>query len=183
MNRMIKITSASMLAAISIIFQIVHIGYLTPWGMWIDLVAIPWILAYFIFGFRTSVLTACVSAVLISLLAPSGYIGASMKLLATIPMIIGPALVLWLSRKKIKDLEKIKWLMIVLAVSLVIRGVFVLPVNYFIAIPLFFGMETSQALTFIPPWLMFLLNAIQGVIDIMIAWTLAFRFKMTRFGK
>ncbi|MBN2042745.1 MAG: hypothetical protein JW754_02965 [Candidatus Aenigmarchaeota archaeon] len=183
MNRTIGITSASVLAAVSIIFQIVHIGYLTPWGMWIDLVAIPWILAYFIFGFRTSVLTACVSAVLIALLAPSGYIGASMKLLATIPMIIGPALVLLFSRKKLKDFEKMRWLLIALALSLVIRGAFVLPVNYFIAIPLFFGMETSQALAFIPPWLMFLLNAVQGVIDMTVAWTLAFRFKMTRFGK
>ncbi len=183
MNRTIKVTSASMLAAVSIVFQIFHVGYLTPWGMWIDLVAIPWILAYFIFGFRTSLLTAAVSGALIALLAPSGYIGASMKLLATVPMIVGPALVLWISKRKREDFSRRRWIILAFLASIAIRTAVVLPANYYLAIPLFFGMETSQALTFIPPWLMFGLNTVQGGIDLFVAWTLAFRFRMMRFGK
>ena len=44
-----EISACAALAAISAAVQIVHIGYPTQWGMWIDIVAIPWILAFFLF--------------------------------------------------------------------------------------------------------------------------------------
>jgi riboflavin transporter FmnP len=176
------LTSAGMLAAISIVFQIVHIGYLSPWGMWIDLVAIPWLLAYFIFGFRGSLITAIVSSIIIALVAPSGVIGGSMKFIATFPMLFTPALIVYLSKLKIKDLEKTKWFVIVLVSSIIVRGLFVIPANYYFAIPVFFGMSPEQAMGFVPPVVMFGLNAIQGFIDLTVAWMLAFRFKLTRFG-
>lgn len=182
MKRTIILTSAGMLAAVSIVFQIVHIGYQSPWGMWVDLVAIPWILAYFLFGFRGSLITAAVSSIIIALVAPSGLVGASMKFLATLPMFFVPAVIVYLSKLKIKDIEKTRWFIIILVSSVIIRGIFVLPVNYYFAIPVFFGMSPEQAIAFVPPLVMFGLNAIQGVVDFAIAWMLAFRFKLTRFG-
>lgn len=182
MKRTIILTSAGMLAAISIVFQIVHIGYLSPWGMWIDLVAIPWILAYFLFGFRGSLITAVVSSIIIALVAPSGLVGASMKFIATLPMFFTPAIIVYLSKLEIKDIEKWKWFVTVLAASVIMRGIFVIPANYYFAIPVFFGMSPEQAMEFVPPVIMFGLNAIQGAVDFTIAWMLAFRFKLTRFG-
>jgi hypothetical protein len=43
-------------------------------------------------------------------------------------------------------------------------------------------MSPEQAMEFVPPVIMFGLNAIQGAVDFTIAWMLAFRFKLTRFG-
>jgi riboflavin transporter FmnP len=170
-----------MLAAISIVFQIVHIGYLTAWGMWIDFVAIPWVLAYFIFGFRGSIVTSLISAFIIAIVAPSGFIGASMKFIATFPMLVAPAVLAYVGKLKLDDFSKVKWFLIALIFSIIVRGAFVIPANYYFAIPLFFGMSTEQAIEFVPPAVMFGLNAIQGFIDLTIAWVLAFRFKLTRF--
>jgi len=180
MNRTTILTSAGMLAAISVVFQIVHIGYQSPWGMWIDLVAIPWILAYLIFGFRGSLITAAVSSIIIAMVAPSGLVGASMKFIATIPMLFVPALIIHLSKLKIGDIKKMRWFVTVLVSSVVVRGLFVLPVNYYFAIPAFFGMSPEQAMEFVPPVIMFGLNAIQGLVDFAVAWMLAFRFKLAR---
>lgn len=182
MNRTTILTSAGMLAAIASVFQIIHIGYQSPWGMWIDFVAIPWILAYFLFGFRGSLMTAVTSSIIIALVDYSSWIGAGMKFIATLPMFFVPAVVVYLAGLKIKDLEKKKWFVIVLISSIIIRGIFVIPANYYFAIPVFFGMSPEQAMGFVPPVVMFGLNAIQGLIDFTIAWTLAFRFKLARFG-
>ncbi|MEE9323450.1 MAG: hypothetical protein V3U72_02800, partial [Candidatus Aenigmarchaeota archaeon] len=107
---------------------------------------------------------------------------ASMKLIATLPMFFVPALIVYLSKLKIKDIEKTRWFVTVLISSVIVRGLFVIPANYYFAIPVFFGMPPEQAMEFVPPLVMFGLNAIQGLIDFAIAWMLAFRFKLTRFG-
>ena len=90
MNKTTILTSAGMLAAISSVLQIVHIGYLSPWGMWIDFVAIPWIIAYLLFGGRGAFIVSVISAIIITLVAPSTWLGAVMKWVATLPIWLVP---------------------------------------------------------------------------------------------
>ncbi len=180
-KNMYALTAASMLIAISVVFQIAHIGIQTQWGIWIDLVAIPWILAYFLFGFRIGGLTALISSGIIAIIAPSGMIGALMKLAATLPMIIVPAAILYILKLKLGDFEKPKIFLIALISAIIVRGAFMLPFNYYFAIPVYFGMPTAEAMAFLPPIILFGLNAIQGAIDFCIAWVLVFKYKLKRF--
>ena len=81
-----ELSLAAGLASISAATQLIHIGYQSPtWGMWIDVVAISWIIAFFLFGVRGSLLVSLVGALIITLFAPDTWLGASMKWIATLP--------------------------------------------------------------------------------------------------
>ena len=75
-----QLAFAGALAAVSAVLQLYHLGYQSPqWGMWIDLVAVSWIIAYFLFGIRSALLVSFLGAVIITLFAPDTWLGASMK--------------------------------------------------------------------------------------------------------
>ncbi|UCC91743.1 MAG: hypothetical protein JSV39_00510 [Candidatus Aenigmatarchaeota archaeon] len=182
MNRTTILTSAGMLAAIASVFQIVHIGYLSPWGMWIDFVAIPWIIAYFLFGGRGALRVSILSAIIITLVAPSTWLGAIMKWVATLPMWLIPFAWQKLAKLKLRDFRKFKIIITCLILAIILRALLVIPLNYFYAIPIWTGMSPLQAIEFIPWWIIFGLNAIQGILEFVIAWILVFRFRLERFA-
>ncbi|UCD03172.1 MAG: hypothetical protein JSV63_00870, partial [Candidatus Aenigmatarchaeota archaeon] len=82
-----EITAAAALVAISAALQIVHVGWASPWGMWVDVVAVSWIVAYLLYGGRTALVVSVVSALVITLVAPATWLGAMAKWLATVPFI------------------------------------------------------------------------------------------------
>ena len=61
-------------------------------GMVIDLVAVPALIAFFLYGFRSSVAVLSLTALFIALTEPDSWLGAGMKLAATLPMLAIPAL-------------------------------------------------------------------------------------------
>lgn len=182
MNRTLILTSAAMLAAVSSVLQIAHLGYLSPWGMWIDFVAVPWILAYFLFGWRGAFTVSAVSSLIITFVAPSTWLGALMKFTATLPMWAVPFLFRRTLGLKLDDFKKTRLLLVILALAIVLRGLLVIPLNYFYAIPIWTGMSPSQAIGFIPWWVIFGLNAVQGTLEFMLAWLLVFRSRIARFA-
>lgn len=170
------------LAALSATTQLAHIGYLSPqWGMWIDVVAVSWIVAYLMFGARSGLIVSILGALVITLFAPETWLGALMKWTATIP-VIG---ILWLNARLAHRDERwySKWAHLVapFAVALIARCVIVLPLNYLFAIPIWTGMSTQQALQVIPWYIIVLFNIIQTCIDVWIAWALVYRAKLQRF--
>jgi len=175
-----RYVSVAMLAALGIVFQFLHVGYLSPWGMWIDLVAVPVILALFLFDFKHSLAVAALIALIISIGAPSGFIGAIMKFLGTLPMF----LVLGLGAKwKKMDLSKLPPLLILLTVALALRAIITVFANYYWALPIWMNMTTAQAFAAIPWWIIAGLNIIQGIVEVSLAWVLAFKFKLVeRYG-
>jgi len=173
--------ACAMLIAISVVFQVVHIGIQTQWGMWIDIVAIPCLIAYFLYGFGPAFLVSAISCGIIALVAPSGMLGAFMKIISTFPMYAIPALLVSRLKDKLGAFEKAKWLIPGLLLAIVVRGAIVLPANYYFAIPIWTGMTAQQAIKFVPPWIMFGLNAIQGIVDLIIAWFIVYKFKLKRF--
>jgi len=172
--------SIALLAALGVVFQLLHVGYMSPWGMWIDVVAVPAILALFLFDTEHSLAVAGLIALVIAIGSPAGFVGAIMKFIGTVPMIM----VLGFGKEMKKfDISKIPSLLILLTLALVLRVVLTVFSNYYWALPIWLNMTTAEAFQAIPWWIIGGLNVIQGVLEVGIAWILAFKFKLVeRYG-
>ncbi len=177
-----ELTTAAALAAISAALQLVHVGVATPSGIWIDLVAVSWVLAYFLYGTRMSLVVSIAGALIITLFAPSTWLGALMKWTATIPMIAVPAAFAVMARMKPSGYSAARKLILPVALALVIRAAVIVPLNYYFAIPIWTGWTPEEAIANLPWYLIAGLNAIQGVLEVALAWLLCFRFRLDRFS-
>lgn len=171
------------LSALSTVTQLVHIGYRSPqFGMWIDVVAVSWIIAFFLFGARISFIVSILGAVMITLFAPDTWLGASMKWIASAPMWISLSLWAYFLKRSITQYRKFWFLLVPIVVGLLIRCLITIPLNYYYAIPIWTGMTTSQAMTAIPWYIIALFNIIQGLFDVIFAWIIVFKFQINRFS-
>lgn len=173
-NRELALTAA--LAAVSAVLQLIHLGYQSPqWGMWLDLVAVSWLIAFFLFGLRSAFLVSLLGFIVITLFAPDTWLGASMKWLATAPM--------WLSLGLFaKKYQKLSHLILPLVIGLFIRSLLIIPVNYYYAIPIWTGMSPAIAIKTIPWYIIAGFNSIQGLLDVVLAWVIVYRFRLNRFA-
>ena len=122
-------------------------------------------------------------ALIITLVAPSTWLGASMKWLATLPMWLMLGVWCKVFRLKLKDFGRLKVLLPCLAVAIVIRGLIMIPA-WCAALPLWLGWSFEQATNFaLSIWyIIFGLNGVQGLIDVLGAWLIMFKFRLTRFA-
>ena len=114
----------AMLAALAAVFQLVHgvVGIPTGFGMTVDLVAVPVILAFFLFGLEHALWVLLIASLVITLIAPDSWLGASMKFATTLPMVLVPAFYL-LSRGRAVLFAGLGLLAFVVAVgALVVAG-------------------------------------------------------------
>ncbi|RLI25570.1 MAG: hypothetical protein DRO52_03830 [Candidatus Hecatellales archaeon] len=185
--RPVEVAGAAVLAAVSVILQMLPPIFLTPWFMRIDLVAVPWILAWILFGFRASLLSLAISIPIVGVLGPfaGGWVGAVMKAMASIWMIVVPAC--FALRYGVGRMLSSRLLYGVSALTaILVRGVATVFLNLYFAIPIFFGMTLPQIIEFfskpafqsffglslglIGIWAavgeIFFWNAVQGVIDL-----------------
>ena len=177
------IAIAAGLAAFSAVVQLIHIGYQSPqFGMWIDVVAVSWIIAYFLFGWRMSLTVSVVGALVITLFAPDTWLGAGMKWVASAPMFFIPAAWLILQNKDHRYYKYYKNLIVPVIIALVIRCLLVLPLNYYYAIPIWTGMSPAKAMIVIPWYIIVLFNVIQGILDVGLAWVIVFKFRLDRYA-
>jgi len=89
MSKTYRLVATATLAALAFVLQFANgaLGLQTGFGMTIDLVAVPIILAFFMFGVESSIEVLAVSTIFIALFAQTGPIGAAMKFAATAPTI------------------------------------------------------------------------------------------------
>ena len=89
MSKTYRLVATATLAALAFVLQYSNsvLGLQTGFGMTIDLVAVPIILALFMFGVESSIEVLAVSTIFIALFAQTGPIGAAMKFAATAPTI------------------------------------------------------------------------------------------------
>ncbi|MFA6328543.1 MAG: hypothetical protein WCY41_03790 [Candidatus Micrarchaeia archaeon] len=89
MSKTYRLVATATLAALAFVLQFANgaLGLQTGFGMTIDLVAVPIILALFMFGVESSIEVLAVSTIFIALFAQTGPIGAAMKFAATAPTI------------------------------------------------------------------------------------------------
>jgi len=180
-----QLTIAAGLAALSALVQIIHIGYLSPqWGMWIDIVAVTWIIALFLFGLRMAFIVSIIGAVIITLVAPDTWLGAGMKWLASAPIFL--LLGLWTMKVKQKNplnyYKKISHLVTPVVIGIVIRCIVILPLNYYYAIPIWTKMTPVEAMHAIPWYIIALFNILQSLIDVALAWILVYKFRLDRYA-
>lgn len=247
--------------AISTVLQLFHFGFSFAWGMWIDFVAVPWIIAFFLFGFRPALITSLIMFVVISFVSPSSALGGLMKWVATVPMFVIPAAFLFKKKRilftsavltlliigallitfihtianptpvetgycyfddidplsskidfqqakfdfslnflpiveilvpfliliffisffskqsktqKPSIYSNIKLLILPILLAIVARGLITTVVNYYFAIPIFWGIPTACALKI--PWVViFGLNTLQGLLEVGVAWVVVFK--------
>lgn len=177
-----ELAIAAGLAAISAVVQLIHIGYMSPqWGMWIDIVAVTWIIALFLFGLRISFIVSVIGAIIITLFAPDTWLGASMKWLASLPvwLILG----LWVKNKNpLSYYKKLSHLIIPVILGIFIRCLIIIPVNYYYAIPIWTKMTPEQAIAAIPWYIIAMFNIVQTILDVGLAWILVYTFRLNRYA-
>lgn len=144
----VKIAGAAIMSVLSVILQSLPLFFLTRWFMRIDLVAVPWILCWLVFGLEAATLSLFISIPLVGILGPSagGWVGAFMKAVASIWMFLVPALVAKLTKKDLMNDKYFYTLAVVLAI--ILRDLVCIVFNLYFAIPLFFGMSPEQTLEF-----------------------------------
>lgn len=178
-----QIALAAGLAAVSAVVQLIHIGYQSPqFGMWIDIVAVTWIVGIFLFGSRMAFIVSIMGAIIITLFAPDTWLGASMKWLASFPIWV--LLGIWtIKRGQAIEYYKKWWkLLIPLFIGIVIRCLIIIPVNYFYAIPIWTGLSPVKAMAVIPWQMIALFNIVQSFVDVGVAWVLVYKFGLNRFA-
>lgn len=174
---------AAGLAAVSAVTQLTHIGYQSPqFGMWIDIVAVSWLVAYFMFGPRLALVVSLLGALVITLFAPDTWLGASMKWVATTPLWVVFAVWVRVLHKSPTQFKSIQFLIVPFLLGVVVRCLLVLPLNYYYAIPIWTGMTSSQAMSAIPWYIIVVFNVMQSVVDVGVAWMLVYMFRLYRFA-
>jgi len=142
----VKIAGATILAPLAVILQILPPIFISPWTMRIDLVAIPWMICWIIFGLKPALLSMLISAPLIGFIGPfaGGWVGATMKSVATIWMFLIPGIIAWKTGGT-KHLLENKRLFVVAAILAIIARVLVTVIfNFYFAIPFFFDMTPND---------------------------------------
>jgi riboflavin transporter FmnP len=150
--------------------------------MWIDIVAVTWLMAFFLFGIRMSLLVSLGGALVITLFAPDTWLGASMKWVASFPMWFILGMLLVMLKKPLSHYARPINLVLPVVLALGLRLLFVIPLNYYYAIPIWTGMTTAQAILAIPWYIIAVFNVIQGLVDVILAWILVNKFRLNRFS-
>jgi riboflavin transporter FmnP len=147
---MLKLTGAAALAPITVLFQVSPPIFLTPWFMRLDFAAVPWIVCWMLFGFKASLLCMVISAPLIGFLGPfaGGWVGALMKISASIWMVAIPALFTLKTKNSINLLKNKHLFILTSLIAILTRDLATVFLNLYFAIPVFFGMSSTQVLEF-----------------------------------
>jgi len=136
----VKIAGAAVLASLSVVMQTLPPMFVTPWFMRIDLVAVPWVLCWLLFGFDAGLLSLLISVPLVGVLGPfaGGWVGATMKSVASVWMFAVPAFFAWrLGGAKSLVLNKHMYVVASVA-ALLVRAVVTVVFNFYFALPFFF---------------------------------------------
>ena len=138
----IKIAGAALLAPLTVILQSLPPIFITPWMLRIDLVAVPWLICWIIFGLKPALLSLLISAPLIGFVGPfaGGAIGAIMKPLASVWMFLIPAFFAWKIGGTKQLLENKRLLVVAGVIALTIRAIVTVVVNFYFALPFFYNM-------------------------------------------
>ncbi|WP_048150588.1 ECF transporter S component [Palaeococcus ferrophilus] len=164
----------ALMLALALVLQLSPLKVKTPWGMDIDFVAVPMVLLYLLYGLETGFLGLVLLFLGISMVGSSSWLGASMKFLATLSVVLGLELAKRLTHFKVGSPEKyLPFIVLGTVFGILIRAPLMMAMNYYYAIPVWFGVPREQVIplveefTHMPFWLAISLpNAIQTVVDV-----------------
>jgi len=185
------VASIAIMSALAIIFDVFSdvLPLRMPWGMKVDFVGTVWVLSYFLYGLSVASSVSVITTLFITLFMPTGFVGGIMKFVATVPMFLVPALMSRLpffSNHGSKLFDKILLIAGAAFLANAVRLLVATTVNYYWAIPLWTGIPTGDILAVmfggsILEFIIFVagLNVLQGIIDVVFAWLLAFKFRLS----
>lgn len=183
----LKIAASAIFAALSIpLFYASTFIPRAPWGVaFFDPISIVWIIAFFIFGYETGLITSTLGMIILMFFDPFTPVGPIMKFAATVPLIIVPWLV-----NKIRKIEssheeamKIKRLIPNWVLALILRLAIMLPLNYVVVIVYvpefvlptytlgFLGLESVTGMEAVL-WGTVAINIWQSIADYLIAYAI-----------
>jgi riboflavin transporter FmnP len=189
-SRSYFVVSTAILSALAILFDVMSDVFplRTPWGMKIDFVGVIWVLAYFLYGVREALSVSIITAIFISIVMPTGFLGAMMKLIATLPMFVIPALISqgYGSKKRAEIFNNIIIITIACILATVVRLIVATFLNLYWAIPLYLNIPQEEVLNTFGGWIALVsfvagFNVLQGIVDILVSWVLAFKFKLSGY--
>ncbi|MDI3475833.1 MAG: riboflavin transporter [Thermococcaceae archaeon] len=177
MMRSKEIAVIGLMLALALVLEVMPVEMPTVWGMKIDLVAVPIVVAYFILGFWGGLTALAMLFLGLSVVSSAGWLGAMMKTTATFGVLIG----LEIARRGIgldhSNKKKLALFGVVAyIVGILIRAPLMIALNYYVALPIFLGtsrehvIPTVERLTGVPFWFAITFpNAIQSAIDVFIS--------------
>ncbi len=191
-SRAYFLVSVAVMSALSIAFELMP-AFRVFWGMKIDFVGTTWVLSFFLYGPAEAAYVSLITTLFILVYSPTGLIGALMKFIATTPMFLIPAALSYLPilpERTSKAYGSLKALLLSAVLANLARIIITSLLNYYWAIPFFFGIPSHLVLTtmFGGSLLNFIifvasLNVLQGIIDIVVPWLLAYKFRLANlFG-
>ena len=189
----LEIAGTAVFSALSIITAAYIVPLIPRVPLWFiayfDPVSIIWITAYFLFGFRTGVLTSIIGAVGLIPFDPTIWVGPVMKFSATIWFILIPELLTRLRTKKKatgKEMSKLSNFLPAVGIAWMIRVPVMIVLNYIVLN--LFGIFESMNLFWIDNenitgWTaviitVVLINTLQTVWDTAIPYLLVFSSKI-----
>jgi len=190
----VKVAGAAVLASLSVVMQVLPPLFVTPWFMRVDLVAIPWVLCWLLFGFDAALLSLLIGAPLVGYMGffPGGWVGAVMKSVASVWMFAVPALFAWRMGGTKSLILKKRVYVVASVAALLVRAIVTVFFNFYFALPIFFNMTADDIIQFFSFSQSFVglsfglvglgafvgevvfWNTIQGIIDIYAAYVIGF---------
>jgi len=193
-----ELAASTVLGTLSIFF-VLFPDVRLPWGMAaLDFIAIPWVIAFLLFGLKSGLLASLIGTLGIFFFSEESvpFIGATMKFSASIPLIIIPAVIFNLSRfRHYNETAKMKKVYAFsMGIAVIVRCFVTMFLNYYWAIPLMFGKNpidvpasfnwffwgsemNPNPLTYyvlgVSLW-----NTWQGIIDAVVAWLIVYPTKL-----
>jgi riboflavin transporter FmnP len=135
-NLTIEIAGAAIFGALSIVVSLLTTENLPrmSWGIaYFDPVSLIWIAAFFIFGFRSGLLTCVIGMVGLMPFDPTPLVGPVMKFVATIWFVTIPYLVIKLMKKEKPtgdDIAKLKYYIPSMIIAWIFRCIAMVILNY-----------------------------------------------------
>ncbi len=188
-SKAFKISLVAFMIALCAILELVNraLPLRVPWGMSIDFVALPVMIAFLILGTRYSIVTGLGMYAILLVFGFAGFVGGTMKFFATLPMVLvlGALMLTPLKNREWPSMtyRSIPKYVLAAAIAVIARCAVASAVNYFWAIPIFFSMPIDQVIesfffgsiwgfiTFVSG-----MNITQGVLDLVVAWIVVFGF-------
>ncbi|ANF22619.1 hypothetical protein [Thermococcus piezophilus] len=173
-----EIAVIGMMLGLSLMLEVMPIEMPTMWGMKIDLVAVPVVMASFLTGFMGGLVAVFLLFVGLSIVSPSSWLGASMKATATLAVLIGLEISRRITRFDFENSSTEKAILFAILgflAGIAIRIPLMLALNYYYALPIWLGVprelvvQTVEEWTHVPFWVAIgLPNAVQSAIDVFV---------------
>jgi len=173
-----EIAVIGIMLGLSLMFEVIPIEMPTVWGMKIDLVAVPIIMAYLLTGFAGGLIAVLLLFAGLSIISSSSWLGAMMKATATLTVILGFEIARRITGFDFERYDTGKlavFSLVAYLIGIAIRIPLMVALNYYVALEIWLGLPREQVIqaveswTGVPFWVAIgLPNAIQSVIDVFI---------------